>query len=585
MKKVGLLCLLWASFVSAQNTSDTTIFNLDFLILSTLETAKYRFGDDPAWALPEYHDSSWQTIHLLPFAPEETGIYWYRIPIKLEGTVDDYKTVALRFSAIYSAFQCYWDGHLISVNGEIGETKDQETPGHAIHFTKMKSDWVKRGDHLLAIRASNFHGNKRWGIPWITFCYIEDWQHWRSEFLDIRYIWIGIYLTATIISLALFLGGGRHRPFLLFGLYCITAIIHRYIPILFEHFPIQITYLHILLLTLTATAIVSGIFLNIFIIFNFNIPRKFHHIALILLLIFASEILPVNIRSIRGMLHPIIILYANGLLIYSVSRKKSGSLMALAGLLILTCMMFFQMVRLQLPFSFDLSTPFIFLGYSLFNFCIIFSIGWQIKEQDRLLEDAKIHSARLETELLKKNIQPHFLMGTLLSIISFIKENPGKAIRLIQSFAEEFRIINKISSEKLIPIEQEIALCKTHIALMEYRREAGYRFKTVGIDTEETIPPMIFHTLLESTLSLSYTAKENGKIHLSCRRTGNRIHYCLQNNGSQVKKLSLRSVSLLEEDLGMRYVKASLNESYPGRWQLKYGLNNGLWEVNIIIEK
>ena len=31
----------------------------------------------------------------------------------------------------------------------------------------------------------------------------------------------------------------------------------------------------------------------------------------------------------------------------------------------------------------------------------------------------------------------------------------------------------------------------------------------------------------------------------------------------------------------MRYVRARLDEAYSGKWRLDYGLNNGIWFVQI----
>ncbi len=122
-----------------------------------------------------------------------------------------------------------------------------------------------------------------------------------------------------------------------------------------------------------------------------------------------------------------------------------------------------------------------------------------------------------------------------------------------------------------------------HLELMGYRMDAEYDFTERGICEDATIPPMIFHTLVENGLTHSYDVKENGHFWLACTRSESRIQYQLRNDGSLLEKFSSQSNSKIEEGMGLKYVRARLEESYPERWDLKYGLNNKHWEVTITI--
>ncbi|MCZ7616256.1 MAG: histidine kinase [Ignavibacteriaceae bacterium] len=84
--------------------------------------------------------------------------------------------------------------------------------------------------------------------------------------------------------------------------------------------------------------------------------------------------------------------------------------------------------------------------------------------------------------MLKKNINPHFVLNTLTSIIAWLRKDSASAIKLIEALAEEFRMINQVSALKLIPITQEIDLCKAHLKIMSYRKGADYNLETMDID-------------------------------------------------------------------------------------------------------
>jgi len=225
------------------------------------------------------------------------------------------------------------------------------------------------------------------------------------------------------------------------------------------------------------------------------------------------------------------------------------------------------------------------ITYILFILSIIIATTIQIRQYNRDHEQATTLSQRLEMELLKRNIKPHFIMNTLFSIVSLIRKDPAKAIKMVQALADEFHIINRISSKKLIHINEEIDLCRKHLKIMEFRRSAEYRFETEGISNAKQIPPMVFHTLIENGLTHSYKMGESGVFKLFINENGRNIQYKFQNGGSKLKSLKTISNNEMEAGTGLNYVKARLNESFSGRWELNYGLNNGYWEVEINIRK
>jgi hypothetical protein len=48
-----------------------------------------------------------------------------------------------------------------------------------------------------------------------------------------------------------------------------------------------------------------------------------------------------------------------------------------------------------------------------------------------------------------------------------------------------------------------------------------------------------------------------------------------------LKKFKNENNPQIEEGLGFKYVKSRLEENYPGKWKLNYGMNDGFWEVKI----
>ena len=190
-------------------------------------------------------------------------------------------------------------------------------------------------------------------------------------------------------------------------------------------------------------------------------------------------------------------------------------------------------------FSFNSTeTPFVSLvPSSIFLVALMGSVTVKMREQFRALDTLRLRSQRLEAELLKKSIQPHFIMNTLLSIKSFLGRDTSKAEKLIEALAGEFRLINRIASKLEIPLQDELKLCRHHLELMGFRRGACYSLQIDGDPGAFSIPPMILHTLIENGLTHAFKPRENGIFRFVCKREEHKIVFRLENDGSNLDEM------------------------------------------------
>jgi LytS/YehU family sensor histidine kinase len=134
-----------------------------------------------------------------------------------------------------------------------------------------------------------------------------------------------------------------------------------------------------------------------------------------------------------------------------------------------------------------------------------------------------------------------------------------------------------MENETLIPITQEIALCRTHLEIMEYRKEIRYQWEEEGIDPEQKIPPAILHTLLENGITHSLPLEDNSirfKLIYETRQDTKSYTFLTYAN-------SMRQEPRNEEGTGMKYIKARLTESYQSKWELISAPTDEGWK-NII---
>jgi LytS/YehU family sensor histidine kinase len=205
---------------------------------------------------------------------------------------------------------------------------------------------------------------------------------------------------------------------------------------------------------------------------------------------------------------------------------------------------------------------------------------WQSRNLEQ--QETQLRASRLEIELLKKNIQPHFLLHSLRSITDLLLKEPKTAARLVNALADELRMMLKMTQEKVISLAEEIRLCRSHlevIGLRGGRRLALEEGFAAGSAEGLAIPPMVLHTLLEQGLE---EADENHP----------EIRFRLEADAGKTLRLRLshgapsRARSPFPRDeTGLRYVRARLEEAYPGRWSLEAGtpVPGATWQMEIEI--
>lgn len=565
-----LFIFLFSTNLFAQNELGNITFNLDSTGINLIDQWKVTFEDNPEFAKPNFDESNFKGLEVLLAKENFKGVRWYRQDINLVGELHDFDFLAMNTSSLVSAYEIYWDGNLILQNGVVGESLETEKSGELYKLAKIPKELTNAGKHTISIRLSNNYSDEPYVFPQIELGYHSKVQSVLENFVNIQILNGTVFFLALLFNFAMFFGGGRHRSYLLFAIYCLVGLI----DIIFTTYNLQnnisIASLPLFNSFYYVSSPLSLVLLSVFIITNFEIPKRNLHIGIIalssILLFFVLDRFSVFLMSF----------YPIGLAIYAVKKRKTGSFTIFIG------------ITSQVIFAFLFAFEILSIGYTIgiiaLVFCVNLSISRQIREQSEQLESSRLFSAKLETDLLKKNIQPHFLSNTLFSIISWIEESPQKAVELIQALADEFRLVNKIASKKEIPLFEEIKLCETHLALMSLRKDAKFKLEKIDLLETEMIPPMIFHTLIENGLTHAFESGENGTFTLSCEKKDGNTIFHLKNNGSLLKELENSETEKISEGMGIRYIKTRLEECYPNGWKLDYGLKDELWQVNILIK-
>ncbi len=488
------------------------------------------------------------------------------------------------FFKIPSAFEVFWDGELITANGRLGKDRLEEIPGKVRGFIRLPGNKATVGLHQLALRVSNFHIRKKAHEFRIIFGYNSTLTERLSKKKEENLLYMGLFLTATLFSLFLFLGGWRYFPAIFFSVFTIFQIMDNFWAYLLRTDILNVSLFYRLNPVLFSANNFSFLPLNLFIIWHLEIPRRktlsWILFVISLLQVFILFIFHWNFWQLDFAVAFIIL----ALILRQFRRRIIGSGPALIGYGVFFGNWLAAALVPLLPFFSFNSTekPFVSLmPSSIFLVALMGSVTVKMREQFRALDALRLRSQRLEAELLKKSIQPHFIMNTLLSIKSFLGRDSSKAEKMIDALAGEFRLINRIAAALEIPLQDELNLCRLHLEVMGFRRDARYTLKVEGEPSAFSIPPMILHTLIENGLTHAFKPRENGIFRFACKREGHKIVYRLENDGSNLAEMLKEEGVKVEEGMGMKYVRARLDEAYNGKWRLDYGLSRGKWFVQI----
>ena len=127
--------------------------------------------------------------------------------------------------------------------------------------------------------------------------------------------------------------------------------------------------------------------------------------------------------------------------------------------------------------------------------------------------------AKMETATIRSRINPHLLFNCLTGLRALIQRNPSRARDFITLLAQFLRTAVDSQLNTLIPIEQELALCRQYLKLENMRGKRTSLKVTIPTQARSLeIPPMSIQTLVENAVKHGmYSSKRILWIRISAR--------------------------------------------------------------------
>ncbi len=148
----------------------------------------------------------------------------------------------------------------------------------------------------------------------------------------------------------------------------------------------------------------------------------------------------------------------------------------------------------------------------------------QLRVQQRAELEARIQA-------LQARIRPHFLFNSMNMIASLIGSDPEKAERVVEDLSTLFRRA-LTGSQTLVPLREELALCRSYLALEKMRLgdrlDVEWQISDYGAGVQ--IPCLSLQPVLENAVYHGIQLiQDGGKIEIKVKRLKDRISIVVRN--------------------------------------------------------
>ena len=166
----------------------------------------------------------------------------------------------------------------------------------------------------------------------------------------------------------------------------------------------------------------------------------------------------------------------------------------------------------------------------------------------RRLADMEAGHLRSELEILKNQINPHFIFNALNAIYYKIDRSNGDARALTEQFSALLRYQLYECNEAVVQIEKEIGFIENYVGLQRERSGDLVRVSCCGFGSMAgfTIPPHVLAPLVENCFKhVSRFEDRENFIALSCSLEEGRFHFRALNSYDPAKKSEWSGIGLV----------------------------------------
>ncbi|HEY7114922.1 MAG TPA: histidine kinase [Thermoanaerobaculia bacterium] len=184
---------------------------------------------------------------------------------------------------------------------------------------------------------------------------------------------------------------------------------------------------------------------------------------------------------------------------------------------------------------------------------------------------AEVLRARAEMQLLRSQLQPHFVNNLLHAMLGLVRRDPDLAENALEKLGELLRFGQWVhqSGSDLVPLAREWDFVRSYLDLERVR--LGDRLR-VSLDADPSaldvsVPPFALQPLVENAIIHGIAPRAGGgRVDVSVRRSGGRLELAVADDGPGGSEADIAA----SPRMGLRLLQERLAALYAGRARLSF---------------
>ena len=183
-------------------------------------------------------------------------------------------------------------------------------------------------------------------------------------------------------------------------------------------------------------------------------------------------------------------------------------------------------------------------------YCLVYMVNYAITAQNKMLKErGKANEAQYRYQILKRQLNPHFLFNSLNALDCLVcEEKTEQASTYIHKLAGVYRYMIKSEEEQLVPLEEELQFVEKYVDLMTVRFPDGLKVE-IDIPQEQMsrfILPCSLQLLIENATKHNVISAANPLV-ISIKADSENI--CVINN------IIPKVTQVSSTGLGQKYIR------------------------------
>lgn len=238
---------------------------------------------------------------------------------------------------------------------------------------------------------------------------------------------------------------------------------------------------------------------------------------------------------------------------FSVTRLLKSMLLGLAVMFILACLQQYLLSNLSFgPTMLMVEVRGILVNLAFFMFIHLLYQSFHNQKVSIELERSKMDNLGAQYELLKQQVNPHFLFNSLNTLKYMVESGDANTEDFILKLSDFYRFTLESRKLDLIRLSEELKILDSYVFLLRARFEEGIDL-TVDIDPtlhSSFIPPFTLQLLIENCIKHNVVSLDR-PLRIRVYSEGDLI---VVENRLQLKRMPESSTGLGLENINQRYI-------------------------------